>query len=333
VPGDRADQDLALGDRAPGQDDRVLEARAGADRGAVADDHRADEPDVGGDAHVAPDPHRRLDQLDTLETAAVADAQSVVDLVALGDDVQDTGHRVEGARAQLVERSDVVPVLVHLVDVEGHAGGQQRGEDVVGPVDGIGVREVVEDLRLEQVDPAVAEIGQGVGRVGLLLEAGDPAVVVVQHDAVLARVVDLLDRERGDAAGRAMAGQERPDVDVGQCVAGDDEERLGAEEVLALAHAACRARELRLVDVLDRVAEVVADRVREVMQVGDDPIDALATQVIDDVSHHRPVEHRDHRLGDLVGQRAQTRAQSGGENLSRQHRRGSYPVAGPSGRR
>jgi hypothetical protein len=190
-------------------------------------------------------------------------------------------------------------------------------------------REVVEDLRLEHVDAAVAEVRQRLGGVGLLLKAGDPPAGVMQDDAELARVLHPLDRQRRDTAGLAVAGQQAGDVDVGQRVAGDDEERRVAEKVPALANAAGRTGQLGLIEVLDAVAEVVADRVGEVVQVGDDPLDALATQQVDDVAHHRAVEDRHHRLGDLERQRAQARAEPGGEDLGRDHRVGKLP----SGRR
>jgi len=48
------------------------------------------------------------------------------------------------------------------------------------------------------------------------------------------------------------------------------------------------------------------------MQVGDDLIDAMALEQVDDVRHHGPIEHRHHRLGDLVGDRPQACAQAGG---------------------
>ena len=107
------------------------------------------------------------------------------------------------------------------------------------------------------------------GGVGLLLEALDPAVGVVDHHAVLARVGDLLDGQRGDPARAAVALHQRAQVDVGERVARDDHDRVVAEEVGHVAHTAGRAQQLLLEAVLEAVAEVGADRVRVVVEVGD----------------------------------------------------------------
>ena len=96
-----------------------------------------------------------------------------------------------------------------LVDVEGHVVLEQRREHVLGPVDERPLGEVVEDLRVEHVDAAVAEVRERLLGARLLLEARDPALAVVQHDAVLARVGDLLDGQRRDPAGLAVPRDER----------------------------------------------------------------------------------------------------------------------------
>src|SRR5262249_60027183 len=92
--------------------------------------------------------------------------------------------------------------------------------------------------------------------------------------------------------------------DVGERVTGDHDDRIVAEEVANVADTTGGAEELLLVAVLDAVAEVVADRVREVMEVGDQLVEALAPAQIDDVRHHGTVQYGDHRLRDLVRERA-----------------------------
>ena len=109
--------------------------------------------------------------------------------------------------------------------------------------------------------------------------------------------------------GLPVPGGERRQVDVRERVSGDHQERLVAEEVRARPHAAGGTQQLRLVAVGDALAEVLADRVGEVVQVGDHLVEPVPVEQVEDVLHHRPVEHRHHRLGDLVGQRAQTRAE------------------------
>src|SRR5207245_4010755 len=71
----------------------------------------------------------------------------------------------------------------------------------------------------------------------------------------LARVGHLLDGQRRDAARFAVARGQRAEVDVRQRVAGDDQERLVAEELGALAHAAGRAEQLLLEAVGDARSE------------------------------------------------------------------------------
>ena len=190
--------------------------------------------------------------------------------LALDLQAQLPAQRVEGALAQLGERADVVPVLADLVDVERHVVLEQRREHVLGPVDERALGEVVEDLRLEHVDAAVAEVRERLVRAGLLLKAGDAPVAVVQHDAVLARVGHLLDGQRRDPAGlavalaasavRSMSVSASPEITRNELV---------AEELRARAHAAGGAEQLRLVAVGQALAEVLADRVGEVVQVGD----------------------------------------------------------------
>ena len=106
----------------------------------------------------------------------------------------------------------------------------------------------------------------------------------------------------------------RVQVDVGERVAGDDQERAVAEEVGARCARRRRCRAARLLAVDDPVAEVVADRVREVVEVGDHLVEALAVEQVDDVRHHGPVEDRHHRLRQLERERAQARAEAGCEN-------------------
>ena len=111
-----------------------------------------------------------------------------------------------------------------------------------------------------------------------------------------------------------MARDEGAEIDVRESVAGDDQEGLLAEELRAGAHAAGGAQQLLLVAVGEAIAEVLADGVGEVVQVGDHLLEAVAVEQVEDVRHHRPVEHRHHRLGDLIRQRAQARAEAGRED-------------------
>ena len=128
--------------------------------------------------------------------------------------------------------------------------------------------EEVEDLGAEHVDAAVGQVRERLGRFGLLLKALDAAVGAGDHDPELARVVDPLGRQRRDPVVGLVELAHRPQVDVGQRVAGDDQEGV-AEELGGVADAAGGAEQLLLLAVgevdpeLGAVAEVVLDLVRE----------------------------------------------------------------------
>ena len=83
-----------------------------------------------------------------------------------------------------------------------------------------------------------------------------------------------------------MGGQERAEVDVGEAVAAHDEERRAGEELAERVGAAGRAQQVLLEVVaqldaeLGAVAEVGADLVGVVVQVGGDLGDAVAAQQV-----------------------------------------------------
>ena len=234
---------------------------------------------------------------------------------------------------QLRDRSDVVPVGLDLVSVEGDVALQQSRENIQRPVHeplrlvwvagGAAMPrlgEVVEDLTPEHVDAAVGEVGQGLGGVRLLLEALDAAVLAGDHDAELRGVLDPLGCERCDRP-RGRVGlvrlAHRRQVDVGERVAGDDQEGVAlGQELPRLAHPARGAEGLGLVAVgkLDpepgAVAEVLADRLGPVGEVGDHLGETVLGQEQRDVLHHRHVQDRSHRLRHQVRDRAQPRAQA-----------------------
>ena len=109
------------------------------------------------------------------------------------------------------------------------------------------------------------------------------------------------------------------EVDVGEHVAGDDEERL-VEQVAGVADAAGRAERHRLVGVghrdaeLAAVAEVGLDVVGQERDRDDDLVEPVLLQQADDVLHHRPVGERQHRLRRVRGERAQPGALAAGHD-------------------
>ena len=127
-----------------------------------------------------------------------------------------------------------------------------------------------------------------------------------------------------------VGGAQRGEVDVGEGVGGHHQEGLVAEEVGDVPDAPCSAQQLLLVAVGEvdpqsrAVAEAIADRVREPVQVGDHRAEAVPAQEPQDVLHDRAVRHRHQRLGDLVGERPQA-----GPQARRHHHRSHQirPVA------
>ena len=168
----------------------------------------------------------------------------------------------------------------------GTSAASRAGKTSLRPVDEGAVGYEVEDRRLEGVDAAVAEIGERLAGGGFLLKAGDAAGLVVHDHAVERRVVDLLDGQGGDAPAAPVSRHERREVDVGEPVAADDHEGTVAEELAKGARAARRAQQLALEVVAQvdaeggAVAEVRADLVGVIVQVGGGLVDAVPAQQI-----------------------------------------------------
>ena len=79
----------------------------------------------------------------------------------------------------------------------------------------------------------------------------------------------------------AVSRGERRQVDVRQRIAGDHQERLVAEELRARAHPAGCAEQLLLEAVGDALAEVLANRLREVVQVGDHAVEGVPVDQVE----------------------------------------------------
>ena len=188
VARDRADQDRSRADLGAGEDDAVAKLHALAEARAVADHDGPRQAHALSELDVAPDPDGAVHLGVQRKGAGAREHDARAHLASLDLQAQLAAQRVEGPLPQLGQRPHVVPVLPHLVDEEGDVVLEQRREDVVRPVHERLLREVVEDLRLEDVDAAISEIRERFVGLGLLLKAGDAAFAVVQHDAVLARV-------------------------------------------------------------------------------------------------------------------------------------------------
>jgi hypothetical protein len=113
--------------------------------------------------------------------------------------------------------------------------------------------------------------------------------------------------------------QQLGQVDVGEDVAGDDEERL-VELVAGVADAAGGAERDGLVRVRHRhavlaaVAEVRLDVVGEEGDRDDDLVEAVLLEQRDDVLHHRTVGEGQHRLRRVRRERPQPGALAAGHD-------------------
>ena len=172
------------------------------------------------------------------------------------------GQSVEVALAELPDRSDVVPVVGDLVAVERDVALEQRREDVLRPVDevadrGSGRRSRARTRRCRSFrgstapppGPAFPGIpGCGRRRRGSRRRAGSG------RPPRLSASVPI-------PPASPVPRPQRAEVDVGERVAGDDQERLVAEEVAHVADSARRPEQLLLVRVA-RVARRSAIRRR-----------------------------------------------------------------------
>ena len=277
------------------------QVRARLDPAAVADDDGLVDAGLGADLDVGADP------------------AAVTELEPVDVDLHPTVEHVGVRPAVGLERADVLPVALGHVAVQRVAGLEQRGEHVAGEVDHLTLGDELEHLGLDDVDPGVDGVGEHLAPRGLLQEAFDGAVGLGDHDPELERVLDVLQRDRRARARVAVRLHERGEVDVGEHVTGDDEERVD-ELVDGVAHRTGGAERRVLGRVahgdaeVGAVTEVVADLVGEERHRDDDLVEAVQREQADDVLHHRLVGQRHHRLRGVAGQRAQTRALTTGED-------------------
>ena len=137
--------------------------------------------------------------------------------------------------------ADVLPVAVGHVAEQGRAGLEHRGEHLGGEVDGPAFGDHVEDLGLEHVDAGVDGVAEDLPPARLLQEPFDAAVLTGDHDAEFKRVLHRAQGQRGQGAVLLVELDHGAEVDVGEHVAGNDQEPLG-ELVPGVAHRAGRAR-------------------------------------------------------------------------------------------
>ena len=170
------------------------------------------------------------------------------------------GHRdveahapVEGVEvrlAVLLEVSDVLPVALDDMAVEGPTHLEKQREELLGEVVRSVGRDVAEHLRLDHVHAGVDRVGEDLAPGRLFEEALDASVAVGDDDPELERVLDRLQRERRRRALLLVELDEPGQVEVAEGIAGDDDERV-VEIVAREPHRSCGAGRRLLHRVLD----------------------------------------------------------------------------------
>ena len=260
---------------------------AGIDPAVVADDGRA--------VHV----RRRIDLRTLPEPDAVTQPEA-----GDVDDHLGVEHVLVGLDVG-VEGADVLPVPLGHVAEQRDAVFEQPGKDVGREVDRLLRLDVVEDVGLEHVDAGVDGVGENLSPGGLLQEPLDRAVLPGDDDAELQRVLHGLQADGHDGLLFPVKLDDAGQVDVGEDVAGDDEERF-VQLVHGVADGSGRAERVLFGGVdhphpeLRAVAEVGSDGVGLKGHGDDDVLEAVLLQEMHDVLHHGPVGDGHHRLG-LVG--------------------------------
>ena len=321
APDGRAAHGRVRADVRAAVDHRALHGRAGLD-GDVGAEHGV-RPDLGSvlDRRVGAEEGRPLDHVDRRQRHALAEPDVLLQAHAGHVDADEAVEHVLVRLAELLDRPDVLPVamLGDDVAVERRALGEQLGEELLGEVVGLALRDAVEQLGLDHVHAGVDRVGEDLAPRRLLEEALDPALLVGDHDAELERVVDRLQRERRERAALAVERDDLAEIEVAERVARDHDERLG--QVLArVLHRAGGAERLLLDRVLDAhaegaaVPEVAADHLRHERERHHDVVDAVAMHELDDVLDARLAADRHHRLGLVRGQRTQARPLSSGHH-------------------
>ena len=200
-------------------------------------------------------------------------------------------------------RADVLPVALGDIAVDRLAFLHQLREDVTGPVDRHIGLDVVEDLRLHDVDAGVDGVREDLAPGGLLQEALDLAVLVDDGDAELERIGDPRQADRDEGALFLVEPDQIGEIEVGEGVTGDDEEGVVLEGFLGVLHAARGTEWLFLIGVgelhseLFAVAEVVLDERGKELHGHDGLIETMPFQQPEHMLHDRPVGHRQQRLG------------------------------------
>ena len=154
----------------------------------------------------------------------------------------------------LLEVPDVLPVALAHVAVHRPSELEQPREELLREVERTVVGNVPKHPGVEDVDAGVDRVREHLAPRGLLQEALDAPVLSRDDDAEVERVVDCLERDRHGSFAFGVEAHQRRQVEVGERVARDDEERL-VESFSQQAAPTRRPHRRRLQRVVDGGAE------------------------------------------------------------------------------
>src|SRR5262245_50176526 len=219
----------------------------------------------------------------------------------------------------LRRRADVDPVPVVHVGDEGFPALDERREEAAFDRPRRIFRNPVERVGLEHVDAGVDRVAGDLVLARLLEEAADVAAGVGLDQPVRARIVDGREHDRRLRFALAVQPQHRSQIDIGQHVAVEDDDRL-RQRIAGVPDRATSAERHRLDDVADAdpepftFAEDLLDPARLVVQAEDHFVDGRdLLQKIDLVVEKRPIQDRHDRFRRVNRERPEARALAAGE--------------------
>ena len=246
------------------------------DDAAVAERCGSDDLDARRDPHAVAQDDRAVQLRGGIDAAALTRQYARCDLGAERVEPHFAFERVVVCLLVLLEVADVGPVRVDDVAAEFRAVAQHLGKQIFREIVVAAAGHSLEDRGLEHVDAGVDRIGEHLAPRRLLEEARDAAGFVGDDDAELQGVRDALQRDRNGVPFALVMFDERGEIDVGERIARDDEERFAGQQLVGHLDGAGGA-EGRIFDhVLHRYAEVGA--------------------ASDDVLHHRLAGNGSERL-------------------------------------
>ena len=221
------------------------------------------------------------------------------------------GQSVTGAVQIGLAVPHVPPVALQGQAEEGGALPEHGGEQVLAEVPGRPLGDPVHCGGGENIDAGVDLVSEHLAPPRLLHKALHPAVLPGEHQAVLQGRLVVVQSQCGLGPPLPVELHQGGQVQVADTVPADDQKVLVPQLVHAAFYAACRPQRFLLGEPGQPppqpfpAAEIVHDGLGLVAQGYAQLGDAVGSQQIDNVLHHRPAQQRGHGLGTAQRQRPQ----------------------------